>query len=150
MNILKLIRVSALAIVPLLSAGAFAQECPQMEGRYKCDGNPPYPLLVRQGFDPEGWEIYNFRSSTEGDKTLIADGVERPIETSIGNGIISGYCDRGRLYVTIRLSGAGREPTVVEDQMYMERGAIVRIRRTSPTKVAAFVCRPDFSRRNRN
>jgi hypothetical protein len=128
-----------------------AQDCPDLSGRFRCQGG--YEIRVETLFGPDG-PLYRFQGPVEGSTELWADGEPHPIRSKIGSGLIRGTCRDGRLIADYVVEGKRGEERL-RDTMYIERKALVRVRqsggRVNPGSgrleflhAGAFVCRPVF------
>jgi hypothetical protein len=135
----------------ILSSFAWAQECPELSGHFRCDGG--YEIEVST-FEKADGVHYRFEGPLEGSTELIADGRTRARNTKQGRANVRGYCRNGQLFADFAAVG----PNLFRDKMYMERGALVRVRQSEGfinrrsgevefRKADAYVCRPIFPRR---
>jgi hypothetical protein len=127
-------------------SAAHAQQCPSISGTFNCQsGTEPYNIQVQTQESGYGAAHYTFQSPAQGVTEFIADGQEQSIKTTSGPGFARGICKNGRLVVDFNLTNDKGQQLSFTDEMYMERGALVRIR-SEGAKPTVFVCRPVFAR----
>jgi hypothetical protein len=115
-------------------------------GTFNCQsGTEPYNIQVQTQESGYGAAHYTFQSPAQGVTEFIADGQEQSIKTTSGPGFARGICKNGRLVVDFNLTNDKGQQLSFTDEMYMERGALVRIR-SEGARPTVFVCRPVFAR----
>lgn len=112
-----------------------ADACPQLEGSFRCRTSPPFDLDVRSGRQ-ENTTVYTM-TDPNGVRTFATDGQLHEMAFQDGQGQYRARCEDSFLIV----EGRSPQGALFTDRYYIERAALVRIRRTS-TQASSISCAP--------
>jgi len=126
----KLVYLALMLATP--SAFALSVFCPDLGGVFKCgSGAATYKMRVMQSdvnFDRQ----YIFQSAEGADQVVVTDQVARPYRTTSARGTFFAHCDDNQLLINFMLRDKSGNSYQFQDSIYIERGALVRVRLSLP------------------
>ncbi len=120
----------------LASLSVNAQNCPRLEGIFRCRAVPSFEVRVKNQFT-SAYTIYEMTDAT-GVRTILTDGKPHEMKFSTGMGSYRAQCAGPHLAV----EGQSPEGEAFTDQYYIDRAALVRLRIGKKSGVSVLSCAP--------
>lgn len=127
---------TTLMFLILQSIGARADMCPRLEGTFHCRARQPFDIRVENNFQ-NGVAVYEMTDPT-GTRNFLTDGRFHEMEFQNGKGQYRAICLEDHLMVEAH----SPEGEILSDQYYIERSALVRIRKSANQRPSALSCAP--------
>ena len=116
--------------------GPLAEACPQLQGTFRCRTSEAFDLTITEGQADADYPSYTMSDPT-GVRSFIVDGQTRELAFKQGKGEYRAHCEDNVLLVEVR----SPEGEVFHDRYYIERAALVRVRR-GKDQASSLSCAP--------